>query len=113
MIKSVDETSNDKDNLEMITTWVDNDNKIVYGEVATVINDEEMRSQIDMRMIGNSSTEWNDLSNCFESGSGSVMSVGNDNVKGDDNNVSICDHNEGNVNRIIDDEQHQNNKTMV
>ncbi|KAF0506299.1 hypothetical protein F8M41_019150 [Gigaspora margarita] len=43
IIKSVDETSNDKNNFEMITTWVDNANKIVHGEVATVINDEEIR----------------------------------------------------------------------
>ncbi|KAF0476728.1 hypothetical protein F8M41_024357 [Gigaspora margarita] len=62
-------------------------------------------------MRGNSSTECNDLSNCFENRSGSIMSV--DNVKGDANNASICDYNEGNVNRIIDNEQHQNDETMV
>ncbi|CAG8829922.1 18644_t:CDS:2, partial [Gigaspora margarita] len=159
MIKSVDEISNDKDNLEMITTWVDNANKIVHREVATVINDEEMRYEIAIPMtannrklvikganygllsrfkydikcrwhrseaqkscdmslvsaldaldrigkrgfyeriyldhvIGNSSTEWNDLSNCFENGSGGVIFVGNNNIKGDNNNVYICDHNE-------------------
>ncbi|CAG8745657.1 17215_t:CDS:1, partial [Gigaspora rosea] len=53
MIKSV---ANDKDglryNLEMITTWVDDD-KIVHGEVATVINDEEMIYEIATPMTAN------------------------------------------------------------
>ncbi|CAG8516887.1 11828_t:CDS:2 [Gigaspora margarita] len=199
MIKSIDETSNNKDNLEMITTWVNNANKIVHGEVATVINDKKIRyeiampmtanngksvikemnygllsrfkndikhewhrpeeqkscdmspvsalnmldrigkrgfykriyldhvigidgiehaifeSRINMRMRGNSSTEWNDLSNCCKNRSGGVMSVGNNNIKGYSNNTSICDHefaDDGKVDGMIDN-KHQNDEAIV
>ncbi|CAG8829031.1 12053_t:CDS:2, partial [Gigaspora margarita] len=154
IIKSVDKTSNDKDNLEMITTWVDNTNKIVHREVATVINDEEMRYEIAMtitannRNIGIGCIGSNLKKRIYERIYLNYV-IGIDRlehaifrsridmckvrakaqmraivvkiesvakyllVKEDNNNASICNHNEGTVNRIIDNEQHQNDETMV
>ncbi|RIB00510.1 hypothetical protein C2G38_2234069 [Gigaspora rosea] len=66
-------------------------------------------------IIGNSSTERNDLSNCCENGIGGIMFVGNDNIKGYSNNASNCDHefaDNGKVDGMIDDE-HQNDKPIV
>ncbi|CAG8809128.1 31408_t:CDS:2, partial [Gigaspora margarita] len=154
MIKSVNETSNDKDGLryklEMITTWVDSANKSVYREVTTVINNEEIIYKIATSMTANdgksiikgtnygiigigcigsnwkkedfmneftltTSTEWNDFSNCCKNGSGGVISVRNNNIKGYSNNASICDHefaDDGKVDEIIADE-YQNDEAIV
>ncbi|RIB24435.1 hypothetical protein C2G38_2168539 [Gigaspora rosea] len=84
--------------------------RIDYQKSAETNNADEMSYD-----RGNSSTERNNPSNCYENGIGGEMAVGNDNVKGYSNNASICDHefaDDSKVDGMIDDER-QNDEAMV